>query len=162
MFSDNLIDLCLTVVVERRISNDRVDVARNLSSRLSSAGSTHPPEAKNDFSRLSCADSIRPPEAKNYFLSSAGGRNTMTGPTGLRFSGSSAGKIRVRACALSRCGQNPGLGLGLGLALASLERTFMPSAGGQELFRIVRRRPRTFCSRSSCAGFLVRRRPFTR
>ena len=96
----------MSSLVERRISNERVDVARNLSSRSSSAGSFHPPEAKKDLSRLSCADSSRPPEAKNYFISSAGGRNTMTGPTGLRFSGGSAGKIRVRACARTRCGQN--------------------------------------------------------
>ena len=90
MFSDNLRSICVSSLVERRISNERVDVARNLSSRSSSAGSFHPPEAKKDLSRLSCADSSRPPEAKNYFISSAGGRNTMTGPTGLRFSGGSA------------------------------------------------------------------------
>ena len=85
-----ILSICVSSLVERRISNERVDVARNLSSRSSSAGSFHPPEAKKDLSRLSCADSSRPPEAKNYFISSAGGRNTMTGPTGLRFSGGSA------------------------------------------------------------------------
>ena len=104
MFSDIILYRFVSsvVVVERRISNERVDVARNLSSRLSSAGLSDPPEAKKDLSRLSCADLMNPPEAKNYFISSAGGRNTMTGPTGLRFSGGSAGKIRVRACAFTR------------------------------------------------------------
>ena len=126
-----ILSICVSSLVERRISNERVDVARNLSSRSSSAGSFHPPEAKKDLSRLSCADSSRPPEAKNYFISSAGGRNTMTGPTGLRFSGGSAGKIRVRACAYTR------VGLGLGLALASPRSSF----------HAIRRRP--------CAGFLV-------
>ena len=139
-----ILSICVSSLVERRLSNERVDVARNLSSRSSSAGSFHPPEAKKDLSRLSCADSSRPPEAKNYFISSAGGRNTMTGPTGLRFSGSSAGKIRVRARARSRCGQNSRarVRVRVSVSLTAIELSCRPPEAKNDL------------SRLSCAGCL--------
>ena len=108
----------MSSLVERRISNERVDVARNLSSRSSCAGSTHPPEAKNDLSRLSCADSSRPPEDKNYFISSAGDRLHYDGPNRPEV------QRRLRPARLGLgLALSPGLGLGLGLALASLEGT---------------------------------------
>ena len=57
----------------------------------------------------------------------------MTGPTGLRFSGGSAGNIRVRACAQTRCGQN---------SRARVRVRVSVSLTANEL-NAVRRRPRT-------------------
>ena len=175
-----ILSICVSSLVERRISNERVDVARNLSSCSSSAGSIHPPEAKKDLFRLSCADSIRPPKAKNCLISSTGGRNTMTGPTSLRFSGGSAGKIRVRACALSRCGQNTRVRVrvSVSVSLTAIEFSCRPpeaknylisSVGDQERFvlarqaqvHFIRRRPRRICLACHAQIQVVRRRPRT-
>ena len=71
--------------------------------------SYHPSETKNVLFSLVMRRFSRPSETVY----------TMTGPTGLRFSGSSAGKIRVRRYLSRAAARTPGLGLGQGIALAT-------------------------------------------
>ena len=89
----------------------------------------------------------------------------MTGPTGLRFSGGSAGKIRVRACARTRCGQNTRVRVRVrvSVSLTAIEFSCRPpeaknylisSVGDQERFVLACRAQVTSHSQS-------RRRPFT-
>ena len=107
MFSDNLRSICVFSLVERRIYRTSASTSREIF-RLARQAQVHFIRRRPRRICLAChaqnhavrwrprTISYRPPETVY----------TMTGPTGLRFSGGSAGKIRVRACALSRRGQN--------------------------------------------------------